>query len=415
MTEQGEGERGQEDPRGHRHRPPGAAPDIADERGEDHQGGRQQAGQCQAIQELAIAHPGALTYSVTLQERDHRIGAAESQQAGLQPGPEQCQDAHAAGGHCRACIPPARQGAQAGQASVFTDLHQHQRDRQAQKSVRQLLAAFARAGMDHPAHGEDEREMHVRKLGQHRCGCDHPQPTILQHVVADADDGAHDQRRHRSLHRREDGAPALELEAMPDVQPRQQHHQHESGQHEAQARHHAAPSATRQRAEIHAQLMCLRPGQHLVHRQHAVELVAVDPAFLIDQFLPDHADLRDRAAPRHRAEAQEAQKHPQQREPRHPARRFAPLWMVNLGLHGGRGDGGRADCRAEAGHPRDCRRSPIASSEGQPRGEPGCLIQSSAAHQARSRCSHCRGDIPRRRRKARDSAAWLEYPVSSAT
>lgn len=91
------------------------------------------------------------------------------------------------------------------------------------------------------------------------------------------------------------------------VQPRQGEHQDEAGQHEAQPRKQAADATLGTDAEMDAQLVRLRPRQHLHDGQQLVESVAGNPPLVIDELAADHRDLRHGSAERHRSEAQEAQ------------------------------------------------------------------------------------------------------------
>jgi hypothetical protein len=49
----------------------------------------------------------------------------------------------------------------------------------------------------------------------------------------------------------------------------------------------------------------LGAGEDLVDRKQPVESIARDPAFLVDQLMPQHRDLRYRPAPGEESEAQE--------------------------------------------------------------------------------------------------------------
>jgi hypothetical protein len=118
---------------------------------------------------------------------------------------------------------------------------------------------------------------------------------------------AHNQRDHRRLNPEKHGLKRGRREIEREVEPREQKHQHEARQHEAEPSKHAAPAAPCQHPEMDAQLVRLRSGQHLVDREQAFKMPRRNPFFFGDQFLPNHVDLRDWSAPCQRAETQEAQ------------------------------------------------------------------------------------------------------------
>ena len=74
---------------------------------------------------------------------------------------------------------------------------------------------------------------------------------------------------------------------------------------EAKPGEQTADPPARDHPEVDAQLMRFGAGQDLQHREQAVEAPGIDPAFFLDQRLTQHCDLRDRAAEREGAEAQE--------------------------------------------------------------------------------------------------------------
>ena len=79
-----EDEGGEEDAERHRQGPGEAARQVADEGGEDDQRRRQDAADREAVDELAVGQPVMAVDGAVLEEGDHRVGAAEGEQAGLQ-------------------------------------------------------------------------------------------------------------------------------------------------------------------------------------------------------------------------------------------------------------------------------------------------------------------------------------------
>ena len=73
-----------------------------------------------------------------------------------------------------------------------------------------------------------------------------------------------------------------------------------------ESRKEAAHAPARKHAYMNAQLVRLRPRQHLIDSKEAIEPTAGDPALLIHEFSPDHRNLRDRSTPCEEAKAQEA-------------------------------------------------------------------------------------------------------------
>jgi hypothetical protein len=69
----------------------------------------------------------------------------------------------------------------------------------------------------------------------------------------------------------------------------------------------AAELAAAQPPEVDAELVRLRPRQHLVDRELALEPLLVEPAFLVYALALDHRDLRRRAAPGEAAELEKAE------------------------------------------------------------------------------------------------------------
>jgi hypothetical protein len=147
--------------------------------------------------------------------------------------------------------------------------------------------------------------MHAKEGGDGGDRGDGPQPAVGERVLADAMHRADDEPDHRRLRAAE---RALEgrCNAVRHVEPRQREHQDEAGQHEAEPGEHAAEAAARDRSEIHAQLGGLGTGQHLVHGEDAVEVIASHPALVFHELLAQHVDLGHRPAPGVESEAQEA-------------------------------------------------------------------------------------------------------------
>ena len=125
-------------------------------------------------------------------------------------------------------------------------------------------------------------------------------------MPADPVHGADDQRDHADLHAEEQRRERRLREVEPEIEPGQGQHQDEAGQHEAEPGEQAAEPPAGQHADMDAKLVRLRPRQHLIDGEQAVEAGAGQPLLLLDQLVPDHRDLRDRAAPGEQAEAQEA-------------------------------------------------------------------------------------------------------------
>ena len=96
-------------------------------------------------------------------------------------------------------------------------------------------------------------------------------------------------------------------EVDPGVEPGEREDQHRPGKHEAEPGEDPADPAAADHAEMHAKLMRLGSGQHLVDGEQAVEARRLDPSLFLDQLALDHPDLRDRPAPGEEAEPQEAQ------------------------------------------------------------------------------------------------------------
>ena len=80
----------------------------------------------------------------------------------------------------------------------------------------------------------------------------------------------------------------------------------EAREHEAEPGEQAPELAAPDPAEVHAQLVRLGAGQHLVYGERLLERLLVDPAFLVDALALDHRDLSRRPAPRQGAELEEA-------------------------------------------------------------------------------------------------------------
>jgi len=75
----------------------------------------------------------------------------------------------------------------------------------------------------------------------------------------------------------------------------------------------ASDSSAGEHAEIHAQLVRLGAGQHLIQTQDAIEVLGRDPSFAIHERVAQHRDLHDRATPREESESQKPQKQTPQR------------------------------------------------------------------------------------------------------
>ena len=124
-------------------------------------------------------------------------------------------------------------------------------------------------------------------------------------MLTDPHDGTQDDREDRDLDAEQQASERHAALHDGDVQPADQQHQAEAGQHETEAGEQPADPPARQHAEMDAEFVRLGAGQDLQHGKQPVEPALVDPAFLLDQRLPQHRDLRDRAAEGETAEAQE--------------------------------------------------------------------------------------------------------------
>ena len=91
-----------------------------------------------------------------------------------------------------------------------------------------------------------------------------------------------------------------------DVERREAEHEDEAGQHEAKPGEEAAPLAAAVAAEVDAELVRLRAGEHLVDGEQTLEVRLADPPFLIYALALDHRDLRCRSTPGEAAELEEA-------------------------------------------------------------------------------------------------------------
>ena len=155
-------------------------------------------------------------------------------------------------------------------------------------------------------------------------------------MFADTIDCSQDNGQHCRLDAQQQTVPVGPSGDEGRVGPAAYHHQHKAGQHESQACEQAAGPAARDHAQVDAQFMRLRSGQHLHHREQPVEPLARDPALVFDQGLPDHRDLRNRPPEGEAAEAKELQKESAETD----CRRRGGQFVHQTSLHAARSGAG---------------------------------------------------------------------------
>jgi hypothetical protein len=116
-------------------------------------------------------------------------------------------------------------------------------------------------------------------------------------------------RHHGADRRREAVEDLVELAGQIGlhVEGREAQHEQEPGEHETEPGEEAAQLAAAEPSQVDAELVGLRPRQHLVHGERPLEGLLRHPALGVHALVLDHRDLRRRAAPGEAAELQEAQ------------------------------------------------------------------------------------------------------------
>src|SRR6476646_8610564 len=89
VTNQSKGKGWEKDAEGHGKRAPRPAAEVADKRRKDDQGRGKDARKSDTVQKLGVRHPRTDHDRVTLQKRNHGVGAAKREQAGAKPREEQ--------------------------------------------------------------------------------------------------------------------------------------------------------------------------------------------------------------------------------------------------------------------------------------------------------------------------------------
>ena len=128
--------------------------------------------------------------------------------------------------------------------------------------------------------------------------------TSVTNDAPEAKQRAGDQRRDRGREAVED-LVEVAGEVGLDVEVREQEHQQEAREHESEAGGEPPEAPAADPPEVDAQLCRLGTGEHLVDGEGAPERLLGDPTLAIDALRLDQLDLRGRAAPGDRAEAQE--------------------------------------------------------------------------------------------------------------
>jgi hypothetical protein len=118
---------------------------------------------------------------------------------------------------------------------------------------------------------------------------------VAQRAAADAHDRFQHDRQHGRLQAEEQRLHRRHL-AEPGVQPAQHHDRDEARQHEQGPGEQTAPGPVQQPADVHRELLCLRPRQQHAVVERVQEPALADPALLLDQDAVHQRDLPGRPA-----------------------------------------------------------------------------------------------------------------------
>ena len=155
--------------------------------------------------------------------------------------------------------------------------------------------------------GQHDPERGARQRRDQRNGGDPEQRPVDEDVAADPVHSPDDHCQHGQLHAQQGTGEEPRTCDEADVNPSAGQGQQEPRQHEPKPRQQPAPAAPRDHAQVDAQFVRFGSRQHLHHGKEAVEARRFDPAFLLDQGLTNHRDLRHRAAERLNTKSQEPQ------------------------------------------------------------------------------------------------------------
>ena len=98
------------------------------------------------------------------------------------------------------------------------------------------------------------------KIATNRGGRNRPKCAVFERARADAVGRLHHDGRHRGFDAVKDARHPGSYIAIGDVHPRQAHQHEQRGQHKQATRHHAAPGAVHEPADVGGQLLRLRAG-----------------------------------------------------------------------------------------------------------------------------------------------------------